>query len=104
MKTYTKVENTNKSLKTQIYYDLGGMNYFTSRSEPRGYYLSVTPVEIQQHNESIHFEKFTAFSGTKILLMETKRKSEKGYNTAVQLAADKIPELQKYILDKMQNQ
>jgi len=36
--------------------------------------------------------------------METKRKSEKGYNTAVQLAADKIPELQKYILDKMQNQ
>lgn len=48
MKKYIEVkENSAKvtHLKIELYYDLGGMNYFTGRAENRGYYLSVTPVE-----------------------------------------------------------
>lgn len=55
-------------LKTEIYYNLGGMNYFSGNTQERGYYLGVTPVEIDEH-----FTKTTAFSGTCALLQKSAR-------------------------------
>ena len=67
--------NTNKDktfLKCELYYSLGGMNYFTSRSEARGYYVSVSPVE-----RGDGWESYTAFSGWKKCVVECARKGKK---------------------------
>ena len=37
-------------LKLSLYYSTGGINYFTSRNEARGYYLSVSPVRIEKRD------------------------------------------------------
>ena len=104
MKTYEKIPNTNKSLKTEVYYSLGGMNYFTSKNEPRGYYVSVSPVQREERENGIIIESFTAFSGTKMLLLETKRKSDKAYSQAVELSKNELPRLKEYILSKFKTE
>lgn len=59
-------------LKVDTYYSIGGMNYFVGESERRGIWLSVTPVQRTQTSE-----RYTAFTGSKICLLELKRKSDK---------------------------
>lgn len=68
-------------IKVELYYDLGGMNYFTYKQEPRGYYVSVCPVERRVLTDSTGrvygtSEGFTAFSGTKMLLEPCQRKGK----------------------------
>ena len=60
------------AIKVQVYYDMGGINYFTYKNESRGVYLSVTPVELGDV-----FEKTTLFKGYKVLLEEANRYSDK---------------------------
>jgi hypothetical protein len=66
----TTKENT--FLRMEVYYNEGGMNYFSGQSQKRGYYLSATPVK-----EEGNFTTVTAFSGTCQLLLEVKRFSQK---------------------------
>lgn len=82
---YYKVNNNPKAthLKAEIYYSLGGMNYFTSRIEQRGYYMSISPVKRDGVCES-----YTAFTGLKQLVLPVQRKSQK-----------KMIEAQKYFDD-----
>jgi hypothetical protein len=77
---YYKVNNKKETtwLKAEIYYSLGGHNYFTSRNEGRGYYISVSPVEREGY-----FESYTAFTGLKQLILPVQRKSAKKMNEAV---------------------
>ena len=74
------VEHNGQSYEIEIRYDLGGMNYFAGKVEPRGYRVSVTPVEYEQC-DGYRMKKFTAFSG-KAMIVEpaerfTKSKFEK---------------------------
>jgi len=104
MKVYEKIETTiANNLKIEVYYNKGGMNYFSYKNEARGYYLSVSPVNRTPHEGGkIFTESYTAFTGTKVLLMEVKRKSEKAYDQAVQIAMNgKIEELKQHV--KSQN-
>lgn len=55
-------------LEVEVYYDEGGMSYFTGGVNKRGYYLAVQPVKLDGG-----FRSITAFSGTKALVEETKR-------------------------------
>ncbi len=55
-------------LEVEVYYDEGGMSYFTGSFNKRGYYLAVQPVKLEGG-----FRSITAFSGTKALVEETKR-------------------------------
>lgn len=59
-------------LEVEVYYDEGGMSYFTGNVNKRGYYLAVQPVKLDGG-----FRSITAFSGTKALVEETKRFSAK---------------------------
>ena len=61
-----------KFLKVQVYYNPGGMNIFLGSTQKRGFYLSVTPVEIDGN-----FTKTLAFSGTCALVKESARFSAK---------------------------
>ena len=68
----TKIPEGN-TLEVEVYYDLGGHNYFTGDQVPRGYYLSVSPVELGDG-----WRRYTSFSGKKKFLLEdAKRKSGK---------------------------
>ena len=72
--------NTNKDktfLKCELYYSLGGMNYFTGRTEARGYYVSVSPVERETRDYGVTMESYTAFSGWKKCVVECARKGKK---------------------------
>lgn len=59
------------------------MNYFTSRSEARGLYLSVQPVTLSDRCVSI-----TAFSGVKQHVKEMKAFSQKALDTFVPDSAE----------------
>jgi hypothetical protein len=74
-------------LKVQLYYNKGGMNYFTGRSEARGVYLSVTPVSVSK-GEGYSSESCTAFSGFKKLLFECARFNAKQFESYVPAQAD----------------
>ena len=84
-KKYIPIEGgENKFLKCELYYSLGGMSYFTYKNEPRGYYLSVCPVE-KWDSDGVMMESFTAFTGIKKCLVEVKRKSKSKEALAVSM-------------------
>lgn len=103
MKTYKKIEGTPFELKTQLFYSLGGLNYFTCKSEPRGYYLSVSPVQVDRRADGIIVESYTAFTGKKILLLECKRQSKKSLKIAESLVDSKKEQLENYIIQSIQS-
>ena len=90
---YYKVNNNPNvtDLKAEIYYSLGGINYFTSRNEQRGYYMSISPVKRDGVCES-----YTAFTGLKQLVLPVQRKSNKKMIEA-------ITYFEKHILDFMRD-
>jgi hypothetical protein len=100
MKKYEPIEGTNKELKIEVYYDKGGINYFNSKNEPRGYWLSMRQVEVERQGRGIVIESYGMFSGAKIFLKEVKRYSQKTYEDAVILAEEKIAELRLHVLGK----
>ena len=80
--------NTNKDrtfLKCELYYSLGGMNYFTGRTEDRGYYVSVSPVERETKDYGVTMESYTAFSGWKKCVVECARKGKKAEAKALEV-------------------
>lgn len=95
------IEKEGLELRIQVYYQLGGVNYFSGAQERRGYYLSVTPVEVDRREDgSILCVKTTAYSGTKILLKETTRYSEKAAEKAIELAEAEKDRLIAHVLEK----
>lgn len=97
------IERSGLTLEIKVYYSLGGMNYFSGSSEARGYYLSVSPVEVSRREDgSICSTSYTAFSGTKLLLLEAKRKSQSKMNEALNLAEGRQEEIISHVLSKNQ--
>jgi len=93
MKKYLKTTKAGRNgatveIEISIFYDLGGMSYFSGQSSPRGYYLAVRPVE-----RGGGFISFGLFQGLKALLVEVKRQSPKALGQAEALAATKESEL-----------
>lgn len=98
MKKYLKLaENSRKStdLEIHVYYSKGGMNYFTSQNESRGYYLSVTPVERWRGMIG-----YVAFSGLKRCIKEVGRKSAKAEAEAERIAPEYEQDLINRVLQK----
>lgn len=102
MKKYIEVaENPAKvtHLKVEIYYNLGGYNYFTYKQEARGYYLSVSPVERIDQNGYV-METYSSFSGIKQCIKPVTRKSKKAEAEAEALADTFTDELIALVLEK----
>jgi hypothetical protein len=100
-KVYEKIEGTDYELKIQVYYDKGGMNYFTSRPEARGYYLSVSPVQVERRENGIMVESYAAFSGIKALVLPVQRQSPKAEKQAEELAQKMMPELKEQVTSNL---
>lgn len=81
-KRYIKANgNEVNNLRCELYYSLGGFNYFTYKEEPRGYYISVSPVM-----RDGRMEQYVGFSGLKKCILEVKRQSKKAEAEAEELA------------------
>jgi hypothetical protein len=95
MKKYINVKNPTKNvthIKIELYYNKGGYNCFTHREEKRGYYISVCPVARDGFLES-----YCCFTGSKQLIKEVQRKSEKAYNSALASINEFLPGLIDYV-------
>ena len=66
------LESSFTHVDVEVYYNKGGMNYFTGNVEKRGYYLSVQPL-----NKTTNSISFTAFTGVKQLVRGAGRFSPK---------------------------
>ena len=86
---YLNVKGSNtKKLKVKTYYSKGGMNYFTYKNDPRGYYVSVSIVEREQKDGYV-MESFSLFNnGYKLLLREVGRASKKAEQISDSIAMD----------------
>ena len=70
-------EFNQEHLEVQVFYSLGGMNYWTGRREPRGYWVSVQPLTKTRVCTS-----FTGFTGVKGFIKEANRFSQKALEEA----------------------
>ncbi|MEI7837318.1 MAG: hypothetical protein WCK05_13035 [Planctomycetota bacterium] len=74
----TNPEDPNRPGKTtldvELRYDLGGSNMFSGRSEPRGYYLSVSPIT-RSHDGN--WKSYSGFSGVKQCVQPATRFSKR---------------------------
>lgn len=95
---YRKVEGLpeGKELEISVYYDLGGMNYFTGEKNVRGYYMSVTPVKRDGFSVSSMLGQ-----GYKKLLVEVTRKSKKKEAEALKISEEAEKDLIDAVIDKV---
>ena len=76
------VKGAANTLRVKLMYDIGGMNYFSGKSERRGLYLSVTPLTISKSScGKFNTTSYTGFSGSKMFVKEMKRFSKKTLET-----------------------
>lgn len=85
-------------LKVELYYNKGGMNYFTSNNEERGLYLSASPVALSK-GDRYSTETYSAFSGTKKLVKPMTRFNQKTLDEFVP-DTDDIKTLVIHVLEK----
>jgi hypothetical protein len=88
------------TLKIKLYYSKGGLNYSSYKEEPRGIYLSVTPVKIEERSGYVT-ETYIAFSGVKDIILPQNRFSAKALNSLVVDSA-RIDALVNYVLNKLE--
>lgn len=77
-----------------LYYNKGGMNYFTGSIERRGYYISIQPL-----TKGTNTYSYTAFTGVKQLVKEAGRYSAKTLNEFV-IDYDLVNSLIEHIVQK----
>ena len=85
-------------LKVEMYYDKGGMNYFSGCHEGRGIKLSISPVQREERENKIVVESYTAFSGFKKLVKEMARYNKKTCDT-FELSETEEQEMIKIVLN-----
>lgn len=74
-RTYTEYfEKDGRQFSVKLFYDLGGMSYYTYKVSKRGYFISVTPCSYALDGVGI---SFMMFSGYKRQVMEANRFSKK---------------------------
>lgn len=99
---YIPTNKENHFLKCELYYSLGGMNYFTGRPEQRGYYVSVSPVERRTTDYGVTSESYTAFTGFKACVVTCERKSKKAEAQALALYEAQKAEMLKRFTDLLE--
>lgn len=85
-------------LEVRLSYGLGGMNFFTGTTEPRGYYLHVSPIT-KSEARGFQMTGFTLFSGIKKLVQPAARFSEKTL-ASIEVTEEMIAPLREHVLAK----
>lgn len=75
-KIYLKTDKENTFIRVENSYNLGGIDFASYGQQSRGYYVHVSPVEIDT-SRGYRTESYVAFSGYKALVKPVNRKSKK---------------------------
>lgn len=75
------------TLKAEVYYSKGGVNWATGRNEERGYYFSLNAVSIENYR-GCRIEGTVASSGRKTLVLPVQRQSQKRFEQAKAMMDD----------------
>jgi hypothetical protein len=78
-----------KQISIRVFYDKGGVNYFSGGRSSRGVHIVITPQETSAESERVRITSFTVGSGMRGCLLELKAKSPKKF-LAVALAVDQV--------------
>lgn len=100
MKKYIRLKENNQNVNNveiEVYYNLGGSNIFTGKTEARGYYLRILPVNIED-KDGYNLITFGAFTGLKLCLKTVKRKSAKAEQEAIEKVLSNLENLVKFAL------
>jgi hypothetical protein len=82
-------------LEISVNYRIGGMNYFSGKITPRGYYVSVSPVTKKNGMISC-----VMFSGCSQLIMTANRFSEKQLSIAIEKSKDLVPAMIEQVVEE----
>lgn len=77
------------TITVDLYYNEGGMNYFSYKQEARGFYLSVSPTKIEQHR-GYSSEIMTPRKGYKLLVLQVTRFSQAKLGKLAQKLPDDV--------------
>ncbi len=83
-----KSGNEGKVITVSLSYSKGGMNYFTGRTDPRGIWIFIRPIEIKDG-----FESFIITEGIGLFVEELKAKSDKKLQAAAERFDGRVLEL-----------
>ena len=87
---FTAYQNTTgKTLKIRVYYTKGGVNFWNGKTNGRGVYVSVMPVEISHSESGYSSESWMMGQGMAAFVLPLARKNDK----AIEAVAEKIDEL-----------
>jgi len=65
-------EKDGQTYTLDVYYSLGGQNWYTGGVDPRGVFVSITPMEMSE-SHGVQWRTFTLGSGLKMLIEVQKR-------------------------------
>ena len=99
MKRYYKTDKEGTEVKVSTNYNLGGANYFSGGTNPRGYYYTVRAVE-RSSSSGFQSESFMLFEGFGGILLEVARKGAKAAAEAEVMAKGMADELAGKMADK----
>lgn len=71
-----KTNKENMFITLEVFYSKGGYSYANHEYQERGYYASIKPEEILQHN-GYSTRTYSAFTGYKILIEKASKLSKK---------------------------
>lgn len=86
---------TCNAIRCEVYYHLGGLNYFTYKNEQRGYYVSASPVEKKGMCET-----YVGFSGIKNCIVPVNRQSKSAESKAVEMMDEALKPMLDYLRTK----
>ena len=67
-----------EEMEVHLAYSEGGINYFTYKTEQRGFYVHMTPVKVERHSGyKTTSRKLMDDRGRKVLVEEAKRRNKK---------------------------
>lgn len=75
--TYFYHKRTGQQFALDVRYRLGGMNYFSSRTEARGFVMSVSPMSLRIDEGKVIGYTYEAYTGYKELVEAANRYNEK---------------------------
>ncbi len=64
-------------VEVEVYYSLGGTNMFQGTTEPRGVYVSISPMTLERSASGNLMQSFGLFSGIKKCVKSLPKKSDK---------------------------
>lgn len=101
LKRYIPIPETEycNCMKVEIYYTLGGYNVWNYKVDPRGFYLSITPM-MRELKDGYVSETYSAYTGLRQLLLQVERRSKRTETIAVNEAAKILNPLIRQVCDK----